>query len=262
MFSRIDINFLFYCLEFFTADQAAIQVDEFEERFDSLTYSLQKEICKFVEGNEDNLGRVRHTIFRLPNKIKSEHDRFLEKLIDPNKRILHNSTDVEALFDQLNIYCSFFDYSLIEHLIKKHGSTKLKDTMRKYAKDMKEFRQKTSVKTFAQVWIGDHDSQPPEKFTILAAKLKKDSAHCTLEELDRLRKEFCAAYHLSELGLMLYYCRPGSVIVYWQLPIQFKRKLMSTIKRIPIEVFCISRKIEGLYVGEEKVYSEVVSMWL
>ena len=247
-------------LEFFTIDEAWIRVKDFEERFDTLTLDLQEEICELVEGNENHLRRVRHTITRLPNEIKSEYDRFLEKLIDPDKRILHSSTDVEELFDHLNVYCSFFDYSLIEHLIKKHGSPKLNDTMRKYAKDMKEFRQKTSVKTFAHVWIGEYDTSPPEKFTILAAKLKKDPAHCTLEELDRLRKEFCAAYHLSESALILYHCRPGSVIIYWQLPIQFTRELMSTIKRVPIEVFCISRKIGGLYVGEIKVYSDMVSV--
>ena len=58
--------------------------------------------------------------------------------------------------------------------------------MHEYAKDMKEFRPKTVVKTFAQVWIGELENVPLEKFTLLRAKLKKDPAHCTLEELERI----------------------------------------------------------------------------
>ena len=233
---------------------------EFEERFDDLAYDLQEEICELVEEKTLKIGRVKQSITRLPNEIKSEHDRFLEKVTDPDKRILQKCADVEQLFFYLNTYWSCFNYSLIDHLIKKHGSPNLKDKMQKYAEDMKQFRNRTVVKTFAQVWIGEPNAVPEGKFTILTAKLKKDSAHCTLEELDTLRKEFCAAYHLSESALMLYHCSPGSVIIEWLLPEQLTRELMSTIKEITIEVFCISRKIGYLFVGDQKVYSDVVKL--
>ena len=200
---------------------------------------------------------VKTSITLLPNTIKLEYKRFLDKMAET--QVLGNCSDIEQLFVCLNNYWSFFDYSLIEPLIEEHGSKDLQQKMQEYVKDMTEFRQKTVVETFAQVWIGDRDNLPKEKFTTLTANLKKDPAHCTLEELDRLRKEFCAAYHLSESALMFNRCRRGSVIIEWLLPRQLMKELLSTIKRVPIEVFCISRDIGCLCVGEQKVYSDVVS---
>ena len=243
---------------FLTLEEVCSQIEEFEERFKKIVNSLKKELHKQVQGDNLDMGEVRTSITLLPNAIKSEHERFIYKMAETH--LLSSCSDVEQLFVCLNNYWSFFDYSLIQPLIKEHGSEDLQQKMHNYVEDMREFRQKTVVKTFAKVWRGKLAKVPLEEFTILTANLEKDSANCTLEELDKLRKEFCAAYHLSESALMLYRCRPGSVIIEWLLPKRFTRELMSTIKRVPIEVFCISRNIGCLCVGKQKVYSDVVSM--
>ena len=241
-----------------TLEEVRVYIKEFERRFKKIVYTLKRELQKQVTGDDLEMEEVTTSITLLPNTIKSEYKRFLDKMAET--QVLGNCSDIEQLFVCLNNYWSFFDFGLIVPLIDDHGSNELQQKMYEYAEDMKEFRQKTVVKIFAQVWIAELENVQLEKFTTLKAKLKKDIAHCTLEELDRLRKEFCAAYHLSESALMLYRCSPGSVVIEWLLPIQFKGELMSTIKRVSIEVFCITRNIGYLYVGEQKVYSDVVSV--
>ena len=134
--------------------------------------------------------------------------------------------------------------------------------MERYDEDMKSFRQRTTVSRFVEIRGADCDedlmSKAENKFVRVRAKLNKDTSHCTLENLHLLRKDFCAAYHLSDCALLLYNVETGSILIEWWLPVQFEVGLLSLIKRMPIEVFCISRNIERLDIGGEIIHDEIV----
>ena len=226
----------------------------FQDRFEDITFELELEFQEKIEGKVVSLERVRHSITHLPPEIRSEHYKFLqEKMKD-----LRRCDDIVDVFSHLNLYWTYIDYSLLERLVNKYASDKLQGDMEEYVRDMQSFRKQTLVSTFVTVWKG-RAKPPPNTFTEIKAELKKDASHCTLEELSQLLKDFCAAFHLSESALMLYRLDPGSVIITWLIPMELVRKLMSTVKRIPIEIFCVCQNLRSVVVGVDKVYQEIVS---
>ncbi len=236
-------------------------MEEFEDKFAVLTFEFKEELETKIEDGKEKLSKVKHFVSALPHDIKSEHDRFVKTIL--KEKVLRKDSDIEELFYNLNIYWTFLNYSLLLYLINKFASDKLKLEMKQYDKDMKSFRQQTTVSRFVEIWGADCDddlmSEAESKFVRVKAELNKDASHCTLEDIHLLRKDFCSAYHLSDCALVLHNLETGSVHIEWWLPVQFEVGLLSLIKRVPIEVFCISRNIERLDIGGEKVHSDMVS---
>ena len=97
----------------------------------------------------------------------------------------------------LNPLLSFIDYGLLAHLIRKFGSDSLKKDMHSYENIMKIFKKETTIKDLVNFLPGSQESPP--NFSVLKAKIDQDPKDYTLEELDMLRRRFCAQLQLSEI---------------------------------------------------------------
>lgn len=251
---KIKFFFTGYDIPQLSVEEVQRRTKDFQDRFEDLTFKLEQELQDKIEGSGVSLERVKRCITHLPPEIRSEHYKFLnDKMKD-----LRKCEDVVDVFSHLNLYWTYIDYSLLERLVNKYAGDDLQKEMEEYICDMQNFRRQTVVSTFVKVWKG-RPQPPPNTFTEIKAELKKDAAHCTLEELNQLLKDFSAAFHLSESALMLYRLDPGSVIITWLIPTELVRKLMSTVKRIPIEIFCVCQSLRSVVVGKDKVYQDIVS---
>ena len=187
----------------------AQEVDALEARYDDLSYVIQTEL----EEKQTQVKRFRHTLTNLPLEIKHDHCQYIQEHL----REIENIDNIECLFHHLNLYWSFLDYSLLEHIIKRHGSKELKTKMRIYVKDITEFRKKTTLSQLSGYW-SERVSLPPH-FSQLTIKLDKDPTKCTVDELLlRFKTSLCKDLSLPQYSLVLVRTGEGCLTTVWHIP--------------------------------------------
>ena len=189
----------------------AQQIEEFENRFQGLTYDAQVEITE----KYTPIRKFRHTIVLLPLSIRADHHQFLEK----NLRNIEKAESIDEIFMYLNLYWTFIDYHLLEHIIRKHGSDCLKANMEEYVQDLARFKSTTTIRQIrghARGWCSRPDL--PQHFALLSTKFNKDPSEYTLEELEHFRVSFCREFSLSESTAMFAGAKEGSLVILWHMP--------------------------------------------
>ena len=130
----------------------------------------------------------------LPLSLRKEYESSIEKRF-PEMR---TETQVEELFIfHLNPLTSFLDYRLIEYFIKMFGSDALKKDMLLYCSEMVVFMKETTIKQLANYFPGQAEVSP--NFSRIKAKFGENFSDYTLEEVNKIRKEYCSGLRLSEI---------------------------------------------------------------
>ena len=197
----------------------ADEMDALETRYDDLSYRIQAEL----EEKQTEIKRFRHTLTHLPLEIRHDHSEYIEEHLTK----IEEADNIECLFHHLNLYWSFLDYSLLEHIIKRHGSKDLKTKMRTYTKDITEFRKKTTLSQLSGCW-SERVSLPPH-FSQLTIKLDKDPTKCTVDELLlRFKTSLCKDLSLPQFTLVLVRIGEGCITTVWHIPTSLEGHLCIT----------------------------------
>ena len=189
----------------------------------------------------------------LPIALKREYQQSIKK--EMNEVESRPIISVRHVFHHLiNPISTFLDYKLLEHLISRFGTPKLKQDMELYVADVRKFKQETTVAQLMDHW--DSIENQSLNYTKLKMHLGEDPTKCTLEDLDKYRKKFCSIYKLSELVMILINLKHGSFVVVWRIP----KVAMLTIDNESIslkhtEDICIQDKYVGsLSLMEKQMY--------
>ena len=204
----------------------AQQISEFENRFEGLTYDAQVEIRE----KHTPVRKVQHTVMLLPLSIRADHYRFLKE----NLLNIEKAESIDEIFMYLNLYWTFIDYQLLEHIIRKHGSDYLKAKMEEYVQDLDKFKSTTTIRQIcglARKWCSRLDL--PQHFALLSTKFRKDPAAYTLEELEHFRVSFCREFSLSESTAMFAGAAEGSLGILWHMPSSLVPDLTAAILSHP-----------------------------
>ena len=133
----------------------------------------------------------------LPLSLKAQFKGFIRENLDALKR----ADDIGLMYGHLSPLITFIDYSLLEHLVKKFGTSHLKDSMTTYISSVQEFLDETTVAHLIELWPGKQ--QPPPNFEILRAKIEGNPRTCSLRRIDQLRRRICQETQLSEIVFVL-----------------------------------------------------------
>ena len=166
-----------------------------------------------LEEKRTEIKRFRHTLTHLPLAIRHDHYQYIEQHLSK----IEEADSIECLFHHLNLYWSFLDYTLLEHIIRRHGSKDLKTKMRKYVTDITVFRKTTTLSQLSSYWC-ERVSLPPH-FSQLTIKLDKDPTKCTVDELlIRFKTSLCDDLSLPHFTLVLVYTGEGCITTVWHIP--------------------------------------------
>ncbi len=124
----------------------ATEIKDFESRFSDLIDDLQMEIED--EQAPRALRKLQTKLSCLPATIRADHYEFVQE----NLETFSNAESVHKIFMYLDLYWSFIDCNLLEHLISKFGSEGLQAQMDSYVADLVRFRESTTVSQFAKHW--------------------------------------------------------------------------------------------------------------
>ena len=233
-----------------------LTIEDFERRF----RSLQKEILhQLIENNVDT-ATVVNSITLLPMKLKNEYEKAIQDLIP----FFSNKECINELFFRLNPLLSFLDCGLLEHIINEYGSDTLKQDMSTYSSDIVTFMKDTTIKQLIE--SGHFSGQPdiPPNFSLLKARISKDTSKCTVEHLNRLRKKYCSEVQLSKAVCHLVALdESNSFIVRWLIPSALIDGIMKSTRSID-QSFYQAKKITSLTLDGMWLYmseSEIDAMW-
>ena len=167
---------------------------------------------------EDNLSS-------LPRSIAKEHHKYVSSVIKRK----HPFTNLRLFFNHLNLYCwNFLEYHVLESLIESKCSEELREKMSKYAKDIENFRRKTTVSDFIK--CAHHlvkKKTIPSRFKKVTLEHAVDPDVYTLAELDAFRKDTLESLQLklSECTFQVYLIKHGCIMVKWMIPEDFAGSL-------------------------------------
>ena len=229
----------------------AVTIEDFEDQFRNLRTEIRRQL---VASDIDTLTII-DSLTSLPMKLKKEY----EKAITEALPFLEKKETVQKLFFHLNPLFSFIDYGLLEYIIKLFGSDLLKRDMKTYCDDMQLFMKQTTIKELIDCLPGQKETPP--NFEVLKAKIGEDASKCTLEQINTLRKRFCAEVKLSEVVFCLIALEDSnSFIVSWLVPSILVPELIESARKIE-ENFFDMENIISLSVGNIRLYSSKLTQF-
>ena len=196
----------------------------------------------------------------LPLSLRREYESSIEKRIQR----MRNETQIDDLFIfHLKPLSSFMDYGLIDYFIKKFGSDGLKKDMVSYCSEMVVFMKETTVEQLRGHLPGE--AEVPPKFSLLKARIGEDASKYTLEEVNKIRKEYCGNLKLSEMVVhLLAFKKSNSFIVWWVVPSALVSDIMKSARTID-QSFYQAYKITSLTLDGMWLFlsaGEIDAMWL
>ena len=136
----------------------------------------------------------------LKTLLLSKRHQHLLFLKEKNESI-KNAADTDEIFDIIEPYLNYTDYSLLEFLIKEFGTRELQQEMKRYIAQLEQFEKKTSVEDFE---LAVQDQQVlPAHFKAVTLPQSKDPAKCSLYEVRQLKNEVVNRSSLSEYTVYL-----------------------------------------------------------
>ena len=116
-------------------------------------------------------------------------------------RELKAAQTIDDIFPVLNDYFSFFNYQLIEHIIKALGTEDDKANLQKYKKDFNQYAKRRifeCLPEFGHVIDADHAD--------IFVKVDSQYKYCTVEQIQRFRHKLREMLCVSSQGI-LHLCR-------------------------------------------------------
>ena len=254
----ITIMMNFYFKLFHAVSPEEEKVRESTEALKEEFQNLQIKVMETLESKDVKFKGLARTIKTFPGRVNLHIFKNL-------KKISGEEYDCDDIFQILNekIVWTFLDFSLLEHIIRKHA-VGLSAHMKEYSKKVENFRKRTTVFQLVRVW--DRIDEPAEYHECqkLIARYNKDPDNCTLEDLEVIRRRSCLLLKntpLSQAALVLFRLKPGSITIIWivrtELVQQFKEAFAQCIREGTYfkENNIISTELDGeIFMSMERVW--------
>ena len=216
------------------------------EEFDCLHERLVNE----VSSGGTPVREVLRALTRLPFTFRKEYESTIRSMLPE----LEERRVVDNLFYRLNPLFTFIDYELLQHLVSKFGSHKLKQEMTSYTDKVRRFKKVTTIGELIDCWPGLE--VPPIDYQVLRAKFADDPKSYTLEKLDCFRNRFYNKLRRSEfvaVSILMLVQPTNSFIAEWFIPTVAVQELTEAISQID-RTFFQSEQILELSLGERTLY--------
>ena len=158
------------------------------------------------------LQALKTRLIRLPLSGRYKKLHFLQE----KKEDIRNAQNVGDIFDVLDHYWNYVDYSLLEFIVKTYCNRNVKQEMKKYKHDLKKFEKATSVKDFTLAL--PNDRKFPSELSTLCAELKIDAAECTLHHVRKIKKALAQRASLQSYVVYMQDLHASSVVVTFAFP--------------------------------------------
>ena len=203
------------------AEETKEEVEQLENKFDDIVVHAQDDMIR----NMIEVLHLRQSIIRLPGDLKNEHHMFVKEV----KPELQKAKSIEDIFNVVNDYWDFLNYSLLVRIINRHASDNIKKEMAEYTAQVSVFRRKTRLDKFSKIYKRKQ-KKVDEKFRILVTEHDIRLSTTTLEKVEEIRHDICSELSLREFSLQLAAVAPGSLVITWLVPQSLVAYIQKSVK--------------------------------
>ena len=122
----------------------------------------------------------------------------------------------DEVFDVLDPYWNYVDYSLLEDIVKTYCNRKVRKRMQKYKDKLHKFEKATSVNYFTSVAPENHAL--PSKYSTLTGTLTVDASDCSLYHAREVRESIAEQANLEPYITLLHSLHASSVVMIIAFP--------------------------------------------
>ena len=185
--------------------------------------SLKEEIKQFEEKYADLVVSVRDALKRLGVSFEKVQNRLLQlpvslkhcaKLLQSEASRLARASSIDELFFILSPHWDFLNPSLLAHLAYRFGDDQTIRSVNKYYGELREFRMRTKIDNFINMWTGTLFPDTQE----IVMKLGDNWREQTLEQLEVLRTEVSRKRCFADYVMPLKGINESSVDAVFSLP--------------------------------------------
>ena len=190
-----------------------------------------------VEKEEESrkfLKRFQVMLTILPLSVRYEH--FLKQ----EKDCIKKAKDVDRIFDILEPYWNYSDYTFLEHIVKEFGTSGLQEEMKKYIADLEQFEMKTTIEDYDAAALGRMNIA--KEFVTVTITQGKDPAKCTLHEVRQFENDVVNQSALNKFAVCRNRVKSGSVEIVLAFPPEAYADLLEVFD----EEFTRKHKIESM----------------
>ena len=225
------------------------QVKCFDEKFRSLVNKAYQEMREMEPS--DFLAQVTN----LPLYSRPEHRTFIEeKLMD-----IPPPVTFVKIWSILNLYWSFLNYGLLEHVTSISGSIDLKHRMHDYVGELSEFKKRTRLCDFIDSWPCNDHRPLEKKLRKVVVKMRLEWTQCTLQNVESFMAALVQKFCLPEFDTILQSAERGCVCVMWLTSASTATLLQQNLANIETEFFK-EHSIDAVTVDGQDICQEV--RWL
>ena len=206
----------------------AEEASQLEMHFLAVLTDTEVQFSKKATESKDFLNQFCVTFTRLPLSRKFKHLRFLSD----EKTRLRIAKDVHEIFDILQPYLKYTDYSLLQHIINIFGEQKLKQEMEKYVAALEEFEKRVSVDDIQSV---SFKRELPCNYKPLQFKIEINSSSCSLYGARKIREAITNEAALEPYVDILLGVSPSSVTITLAFPSHVLALVASSMSKAFLE---------------------------
>ena len=160
------------------------RIEYLEDEFFKLKSDMRASLSDREKQDRNFLERFCDFLLDLPVAKRVIHVKFFRESEDE----ILEAKNIRKVFAILGRYCSYSNYDIIVHVIKKYGSVELKARMIKYCDSIKKFEVSTIVAIYLKAISAHPGGEICKRFDRMAVKINKSINECTLHEIRQLKE--------------------------------------------------------------------------
>ena len=187
-------------------------IEKFEEEFIDLKFDAQVYLSERESQDLKFLARFQNYLLELSVSKRTIHITFFHQ----HKSDIRKAENIEMIFDILREYCSYFNYDIILHLIKKFCDAALKKRMLDYRDSFQSFEINTTI----DIYLAAISACPEmyKAFSEMATKINKPGNECTLYDVRQVKEAIAKAASLHSYSVYIDRVAKSSVLVVLRIP--------------------------------------------
>lgn len=153
---------------------------------------------------------------------------------------IKKAKSLDALFILLSGYWDFQNYHLLEFLIKRFGDEPLRESLKKYQRDLNEFQTTTKLAEYMRTLpFGDSKGMQLESDKMIV-KLPLSWSTSKLDVVEEFHKKFCASFSIPLHVMRFKGAEKGCISLTWLVPADpILSAAPTALQFLPVEQFSI-----------------------
>ena len=164
--------------------QVRDDIERFDDTFSNLMFEARSELCLRESVDPSFLDKFCDRLLGLSVAKKATHTKFFRE----NEDEFLDAKSIRKVFAILKRYCSYRNYEILQHIVKKFCEAALQQKMQEYCQLLERFEKATPVDIYLAAIPDEANEDLENAFSKLVVRIDKPASECTLYDIRKLNE--------------------------------------------------------------------------